>query len=207
MYDGATAAAEAVLMALRARPAGTRVRGARGACTRTTRGGAATYRGAGSASRSIDAGPRGADDAATALRASARRRRRRACSCSSPNFLGCIEDAARGCARRRTRAGALLVVGAPTRSSLGAAASRRARCGADIASARASRSAPPLSFGGPDVGLFARREEHVRQHARAGSSARPSTPTAGAASCSRCRRASSTSAARRRRRTSAPTRA
>ena len=76
--------------------------------------------------------------------------------------------------------------------------------GADIAVGEGQGLGVPMCFGGPNLGVFAARQELVRRMPGR-LVGQPSTSTGGAASSSRCRRASSTSAARRRRRTSAPT--
>ena len=81
---------------------------------------------------------------------------------------------------------------------------RRARKAPTSPSARASRSATTRA----SAGRASASSPPARSSpgaCRAASSARRSTPKAGAASCSRCRPASSTSAARARPRTSAPT--
>jgi glycine dehydrogenase subunit 1 len=77
-----------------------------------------------------------------------------------PNYLGCIEDlaAARAAA---DAAGALLVVVADP-VSLGLLRSPGA-VGADVVVGEGQPFGTPLSFGGPYLGLFACRTEHVRR--------------------------------------------
>ncbi|MDQ3908211.1 MAG: aminomethyl-transferring glycine dehydrogenase subunit GcvPA [Acidobacteriota bacterium] len=79
----------------------------------------------------------------------------------SPNFFGCVEDLA-PLAERAHRAGALLVVCVTEAISLGLLKSPGA-CGADIVVAEGQSFGVPASFGGPYVGLFATREQHIRR--------------------------------------------
>ena len=122
-----------------------------------------------------------------------------------PNFYGAVEDveALSGAAARRR----------PTPSS--SARTTRSRsgilkppgeCGVDVCVGEGQPLGNRLDFGGPSFGFFAATEAYLRR--MPGRHRRRDRPTsrAGAASCSRCRRASSTSAARRRRTTSAPRR-
>ncbi len=79
---------------------------------------------------------------------------------ASPNYLGCLEDiaAARAAA---DAAGALLVVAADPVSA-GLLRSPGAQ-GADVVVGEGQPFGTPLSFGGPYLGLFACRAEHVRR--------------------------------------------
>jgi len=79
----------------------------------------------------------------------------------SPNFFGCVEDL-KGLAERAHAAGALLVVVVTESASLGLLRSP-GECGADVVVAEGQSLGVPLSYGGPYVGLFACREQHVRQ--------------------------------------------
>jgi len=79
----------------------------------------------------------------------------------SPNFFGCVEDL-KSLAERAHAAGALLVVVVTESASFGLLRSPGA-CGADIVAAEGQSLGVPLSYGGPYVGLFACREQHVRQ--------------------------------------------
>ena len=77
-----------------------------------------------------------------------------------PNFFGCLEDVA-SLARHAHDAGALYVV-VPEATSLGMFRPP-GEYGADIVVAEGQPLGIPLSFGGPYVGLFATRRAHVRQ--------------------------------------------
>lgn len=79
---------------------------------------------------------------------------------TTPNYLGAIEDL--GEARRVADAnGALLLVGF---DPVGAALLRSpGELGADVAVGEGQPFGTPLSFGGPYLGLFACRSEHVRR--------------------------------------------
>ena len=94
---------------------------------------------------------------------------------------------------------------APTTRSRSASCARRGSAASTSCVGEGQPLGNRLDFGGPSFGFFAATEEYLRRMPGriAGETV---TPRAGAASCSRCRRASSTSAARRRRRTSAPRR-
>jgi glycine dehydrogenase subunit 1 len=79
---------------------------------------------------------------------------------ASPNYLGCLEDvaAARASADRQ---GALLLVAAdPVAAGLLRAPGTH---GADVVVGEGQPFGTPLSFGGPYLGLFASRIEHVRR--------------------------------------------
>jgi glycine dehydrogenase subunit 1 len=79
---------------------------------------------------------------------------------ASPNHLGCLEDLA-GARRLCDRTGALLVVAF---DPVAAAVLRSpGDVGADVAVAEGQPLGMPLSFGGPYLGLFACRREHVRR--------------------------------------------
>jgi glycine dehydrogenase subunit 1 len=78
----------------------------------------------------------------------------------NPNYLGCLEDvgAAAGLARRL---GALLVVAAdPVSAGL---LTSPGSLGADVVVGEGQPFGAPLSFGGPYLGLFGCRREHVRR--------------------------------------------
>jgi glycine dehydrogenase subunit 1 len=77
-----------------------------------------------------------------------------------PNYLGCLEDLA-AAAEAARRAGALLVVAV---DPVAAALLRSpADYGADVVVGEGQPFGTPLSFGGPYLGLFACRQEHVRR--------------------------------------------
>jgi glycine cleavage system P protein (glycine dehydrogenase) subunit 1 len=77
-----------------------------------------------------------------------------------PNVFGVVEDLA-ACAALVQEAGALLV--SATSEALALALLRSpGGCGADIAVAEGQSFGLPVSYGGPGVGLFATHERHVR---------------------------------------------
>lgn len=83
---------------------------------------------------------------------------------SQPNFFGCLEDAA-GLVRRVHSADPKkppLVVGSVYPVSLGLLAPP-GEWGADVATAEGQSLGLPLSFGGPYLGLFSCREEFIRR--------------------------------------------
>ncbi|MDY0002393.1 MAG: aminomethyl-transferring glycine dehydrogenase subunit GcvPA [Polyangia bacterium] len=79
----------------------------------------------------------------------------------SPNFMGVVEDLSPLAALAHDH-GALAVAAVPEVVSLGLLRPPGA-CGFDIAVGEGLGFAVPLSFGGPGVGLFATRDEHRRQ--------------------------------------------
>jgi glycine dehydrogenase subunit 1 len=79
----------------------------------------------------------------------------------SPNFVGCVEDLAR-IADAAHQHGALLIVVVAEAISFGLLKSP-GECGADIVAGEAQSFGIPLSFGGPYCGLFATRDKYVRQ--------------------------------------------
>jgi len=77
-----------------------------------------------------------------------------------PNYLGCIEDL-RAAAAAARRTGALLVVASdPVAAGL---LRPPGSYGADVVVGEGQPFGTPLSFGGPYLGLFACRAEHVRR--------------------------------------------
>ena len=120
-----------------------------------------------------------------------------------PNFFGCLEPAPE-LAAAANDAGALPIAHVDP-ISLGVLEAP-GNYGCALAIGEGQSAGNSMSYGGPHYGFLAAREELHPPAARAGSSARRSTPRASAAMSSPCRRASSTSAARRRPRTSPPTR-
>jgi glycine cleavage system P protein (glycine dehydrogenase) subunit 1 len=78
----------------------------------------------------------------------------------NPNLFGCFEDVA-ALGKRAHDAGALFIA-VPDAISLGMF-KPPGEYGADIVVAEGQPLGIPLSFGGPYVGLFATRQEHVRQ--------------------------------------------
>ena len=210
MYDGASAAAEAVLMALRLRAPSARRASvlwraplhphyrevlahlpAATPATSTLRRGRLRRRGR---SRSTSGG---AGDGA-------RRPARPPASSSATRTSSAWSRTCRRRGRGAQARGALLVAVTPRRS-------RSACCARPASSAPTSRSAKrrasacPMASAARASASSRTRESFLRADAGPPRRRDRRRATAGAASCSRCRRASSTSAARRRRRTSAPT--
>jgi glycine dehydrogenase subunit 1 len=153
LYDGATACAEAVAMAHRITRRGKAVLS--GGLHPHYREVCATYaQFSGLEVRPLDATPGAAEnfdiDDNTAC-----------VVVQSPDFFGELRDWSTLAARCR-EAGALLVVVVTEIVSLGAVKSP-GEMGADIVAAEGQSLGNALNFGGPHVGLFACREQHVRQ--------------------------------------------
>ncbi len=155
MYDGATATAEAVMMANRV----TRRRKAvvSGGLHPHYRAVIATHaRFAGFEAMLADPDPEGREDLAGRIDAET--------SCvvvQNPGFFGHLRDLA-PLADACHAAGTLLVVAVSEVVSLGLVTPPGAM-GADIVAAEGQSIGNALCFGGPHVGLFAAREKHVRQ--------------------------------------------
>lgn len=159
MYDGATATAEAVLMALRLQPKRHTVLLAR-SLHPEYRQVTATYL-AGVGDQKIVEIPFGADgrvdlawlqanldgDSATVV-------------VGYPNFFGIVEDLA--AIQRLVEAAGVTLVTSTAESLALAAIQPPGRFGVDIAVAEGQSLGVPLSYGGPGVGLFATRMRHVR---------------------------------------------
>jgi glycine dehydrogenase subunit 1 len=79
----------------------------------------------------------------------------------SPNFYGCVEDLESLSAVAKSK-NALFIVSTPETLSLAVLPSP-GDCGADIATGEGQSFGVPQSFGGPFVGLFTSKLEHVRQ--------------------------------------------
>jgi glycine dehydrogenase subunit 1 len=154
LYDGASAAAEAVLMALRISK---RRRVAVSAALHPHyRGVLESYLAA--LDFELFTLPRGADGRTLPVGID----RDTACVLvQQPNFLGCVEDlrALAGAARAE---GALLVTSVAEALSLALLAAPGA-CGADIVCGEAQSFGVPMGFGGPHVGFLTSRMAHVRQ--------------------------------------------
>jgi glycine dehydrogenase subunit 1 len=158
MYDGASAAAEAVLMSLRIARGRTRVLLAgslhpdTAAVIRTYASGlGVTIEVLPAADGRVDVGlleDRLGDDVACAV-------------VQSPNCLGQIEPV-KAIAAAVHDAGGKMVVAVNEPTSLGLLEPPGA-CGADIAVGEGTGIGIPPSFGGPGLGLFATTGEHVRQ--------------------------------------------
>ncbi len=160
VYDGASATAEAVLMALRLQSGRKRAllaeslhphyRQVVDSITRHVDVETATLPLDVVSGRVALAGLEGALDAGT--------------SCvvvQQPNVFGLIEDLA-PLAERAHRAGALLIVVVNEALSLAALRSPGG-CGADIVAGEAQSFGVPLAYGGPYLGFMATRQAHVRQ--------------------------------------------
>ncbi len=157
MYDGASAAAEAVLMTQRLKP-GRPVVAVSRALHPEYRDVIATYLEGVPDAELVDVPWR--DDGTTELPSDALLKRASCLVLGYPNVFGAIEDLARA-ATAVHAAGALLV--SATAESL-ALALLRSPGGADvdIAVAEGQSLGLPLSYGGPGLGLFASRQSFVR---------------------------------------------
>lgn len=157
LYDGSTAVAEAVLMALRVNRNRTRVVIASSVHPHYRRV-VTTY--LGNIDVEVVALPFG-DDGRVDAAALSVDSNTAAVVVQSPNFFGCVEDLdALGQATHA--AGALFVVAVSEGISLGLLKSPGA-AGADIVCGEAQSFGVPMSFGGPFVGFFATRDKFVRQ--------------------------------------------
>ena len=154
LYDGSTAAAEAVLMAARVTrrhkavlSGGVHPHYAETIQTLTQGVGLEVHRQALAIDAELQAGPIDAETACVVVQ--------------NPNVFGTVTDL-RPIAEAAHAAGALLVVVVTEAVSLGLLQSPGAM-GADIVAAEGQSIGNPLGFGGPYVGLFAAREQHLRQ--------------------------------------------
>jgi len=159
MYDGASATAEAVLMARRVLPGRRTVWLAR-ALHPHYRATVKTYlRGLGDVQiRELPFGPDGRTDV-TGLD-SAVGPDALCVVLGQPNVFGVLEDLA-GVAAAMRAVGALTITATTEPLALALVRSPGA-CGADIAVAEGQSFGLPLAYGGPGVGLFATHERHVR---------------------------------------------
>jgi glycine dehydrogenase subunit 1 len=159
MYDGASATAEAVLMARRLQPGRATVLVSR-ALHPHYRATIATYVQGLEGMRLVEAplAPDGRTDAAAL--AGLAGEDTLAVVVGYPNVLGVVEDVTALAARAHT-AGALLVTATAEPLALAMLRSPGA-CGADVAVAEGQSFGLPVAYGGPGVGLFATREANVR---------------------------------------------
>jgi glycine dehydrogenase subunit 1 len=159
MYDGASAAAEAVLMARRLAPGRPEVLVSR-ALHPHYRDTIATYvQGLGDVTlRELPIGADGRTDPAAL--ASSLGPATLCVVVGYPNVLGAVEDLT-AIASAAHDAGALVVSATPEPLALAQLRSPGA-CGVDIAVAEGQGFGLPVSYGGPGVGLFATRDAHVR---------------------------------------------
>jgi glycine dehydrogenase subunit 1 len=155
LYDGATACAEAVAMAHRVTRRGKAVLS--GGLHPHYRGVCETYaKYSGLRVAALDPLPGEAEDFARLIDADT------ACVVvQNPDFFGELRDWS-ALAQSCHQAGALLVVAVTEIVSLGAV-TPPGEMGADIVAAEGQSIGNALNFGGPHVGLFAAREQHVRQ--------------------------------------------
>ena len=154
LYDGSTAAAEAVLMAARVTrrhkavlSGGVHPHYAETIQTLTQGVGLEVHRQSLAIDAEVQAGPIDAETACVVVQ--------------NPNLFGTVTDL-RPIAEAAHAAGALLVVVVTEAVSLGLLQSPGSM-GADIVAAEGQSIGNPLGFGGPYVGLFAAREQHLRQ--------------------------------------------
>lgn len=160
MYDGASALAEAVLMALRCGAKRTRVLVSEGIHPEY-RSVVETYmRGYGRGT--LESVALGADGRTELGALQAQLGDDVAAICIGyPNFYGVIDDLA-ACSAAAARCGALTISATSEALALGLLAPP-GQLGADIAVAEGQSLGLPLSYGGPGVGLFATRNDYVRQ--------------------------------------------
>ncbi len=159
MYDGASATAEAVLMALRLQPKKPRVIVARSLHPEYRQVTSTYLQGAGEVE--LLEAPFGADGRVDlAWLGQQVDGRTAAVVLGYPNFFGVIEDL-RATHRIAATPGALLITA--TAEPLALAIVRPpGALGAEIAAGEGQSFGVPLSYGGPGVGLFATRLQHVR---------------------------------------------
>lgn len=159
MYDGASATAEAALMALRLQPGRPRVILARSLHPHYRETARTYLEGAGN-SELLEA-PFGADGRLDrAWLAEHVDRRTCAVIAGYPNVFGVVEDL-RAVHALAAPQGALLVTATAEPLAL-ALVQAPGDCGAEIAVGEGQSFGVPLSYGGPGVGLFATRGRHVR---------------------------------------------
>ncbi len=159
MYDGASAVAEAVLMARRLASDRSEVLVSRGLHPHYRETIATYVQGLGDVQlREVALGDDGRTDAAALTRCLGPRTL--CLVVGYPNVLGVVEDLRRlGDAAHA--AGALVVSATPEPLALAYLRSPGG-CGVDIAVAEGQGFGLPVSYGGPGVGLFAARDAHVR---------------------------------------------
>jgi glycine dehydrogenase subunit 1 len=160
MYDGATACAEAVLLALRLKKERPRILLSK-ALHPSYRQVVQTYLAAGDAEiADIPFDPKTGRTDPIVL-AKALDAKTGLVLLQSPNFFGIVEELEKAAAATHA-AGALLGVAVSEALSLGLLQSPGAQ-GADVAVGELQSFGNGMSFGGPGVGFFATREEYLRQ--------------------------------------------
>ena len=159
MYDGATAVTEAVLLAQRARSSAKKV-GVAGSLHPFYRQVMRTYvANFDLAVEEVPWDPTGRVDPAAL--AAAIDDATAAVVVQSPNFFGAVEDVAE-CARIAHARKALLVMAVTEAVSL-AAFKAPGELGADVVAGEGQSFGIPVSFGGPYLGIFSTRSEHLRR--------------------------------------------
>jgi len=159
MYDGASAAAEAALMALRVQRKRERLLVARSLHPQY-REVLATYLQGIADAEVVEIGF-GADGRLDrAVLEAELDDNAAAVIVGTPNFFGVIEDVA-AISELAAQKGALTITATSEAMSLAAVRSP-GECGADIAVAEGQSLGVPVSYGGPGVGLFAARDRYVR---------------------------------------------
>lgn len=160
VYDGASALAEAVLMALRLRPDRDRILMSAGVHPEYRQVVATYLEGFGRGR--VDTVPLGSDGRTDPGALARGLGDDVAAVCIGyPNVLGVIDDLG-GASRAAASCGALAV--SVTTEALALALLRSpGACGVDIAVAEGQSLGLPVSYGGPGVGLFATRGEYLRQ--------------------------------------------
>ncbi|HKY32102.1 MAG TPA: aminomethyl-transferring glycine dehydrogenase subunit GcvPA [Candidatus Polarisedimenticolia bacterium] len=160
LYDGASAAAEAALMALRAGKGRVLVlsEGVHPHYVQVVR---AYVKHLGAEVRTVPVAPSGTTDPRSLADAAGAPGTTALIALQSPNFFGCVEDLAAASAVSRA-AGALLAGLVTDPIALGLLHGP-GRHGADLAAGEAHALGVPLQFGGPYLGFLAARESLVRQ--------------------------------------------
>jgi len=159
MYDGASSTAEAVLMALRLQPKRPRIVLARSLHPHYREAVRTYVEGAGEAE--LVEAPFGADGRIDpAWLAAGVDARTAALVVGYPNVLGVIEDL--DALHAAARAHGTLLVTATAEPLALALVKPPGACGVEIAVGEGQSFGVPLSYGGPGVGLFATRMDHVR---------------------------------------------
>jgi glycine dehydrogenase subunit 1 len=157
MYDGASACAEAAILAGSVKKDRHRVVMAHTVHPHFRRV-TETYLGA--TGRAVAVAPRKADGRLDLAAAGKLLGEASCLLVQQPNFLGVLEDL-EACAAAAHAAGALLVVAFNPVAA--AVLKSPGTCGADVAVAEGQPLGIPMSFGGPVLGIFAAKNDYIRQ--------------------------------------------